>query len=96
MGARSASTNISAERPIITLPLSYRKDKRVLIGDEPVRTDVLSERIRQQMVARPDKGVFLRMDGTLTTQEMMDVIDRLKDGGVEDVGIVTEQSKIVR
>src|SRR6185436_18480684 len=59
--SRRASTNISAERPIITLPLSYRKDKRVLIGDEPVRTDVLSARIRQKMVARPDKGVFLRM-----------------------------------
>jgi len=40
--------------------------------------------------------VFLRMDGGLTTQEMMDVIDRLKDGGVEDVGLVTDQSKIVR
>jgi biopolymer transport protein TolR len=94
--SRRAAANISSERPIITLPLSYRKDRRVLIGDEAVRADVLAERIRQQMVARADKSVFLRMDGTLTTQEMMDVIDRLKDGGVEDVGIVTEQTKIVR
>ena len=94
--SRRAAANISSERPIITLPVSYRKDKRVLLGDEPVRADILAERIRQQMVARPDKSVFLRMDGTLTTQDMMDVIDRLKDGGVEDVGIVTEQTKIVR
>jgi biopolymer transport protein TolR len=94
--SRRAATNISAERPIITLPLSYRKDKRVMLGNEPVRTDMLAERVRQQMVARADKSVFLRMDGGLTTQEMMDVIDRLKDGGVEDVALVTEQSKIVR
>ena len=94
--SRRAATNISAERPIVTLPLSYRSDKRVMLGDEPVRTDLLAERIRQQMVARADKSVFLRMDGGLTTQEMMDVIDRLKDGGVEDVGLVAEPSKIVR
>jgi len=78
------------------LPLSYRSDKRVMLGNEPVRADLLAERIRQQMAARADKSVFLRMDGGLTTQEMMDVIDRLKDGGVEDVGLVTDQSKIVR
>jgi biopolymer transport protein ExbD len=94
--SRRAASNISNERPIVTLPLSYRKDKRVMLGDEAVRTDVLAERIRQRMVARADKSVFLRMDGGLTTQEMMDVIDRLKDGGVEDVALVTEQSKVVR
>ena len=94
--SRRAATNISSERPIVTLPLSYRRDKRVMLGDEAVRADLLAERVRQQMVARADKSVFLRMDGGLTTQEMMDVIDRLKDGGVEDVALVTEPSKIVR
>ena len=67
-----------------------------MLGEEWVRSDLVAERIRQQMVARSDKSVFLRMDGGLTTQEMMDVIDRLKDGGVEDVGLVTDQSKLVR
>ena len=94
--SRRAAANISSERPTVILPLSYRSDKRVMLGDESVRADLLAERIRQQMVARTDKSVFLRMDGGLTTQEMMDVIDRLKDGGVEDVGLVTDQSKIVR
>jgi biopolymer transport protein TolR len=94
--SRRAASNISNERPIVTLPLSYRKDKRVMLGDEAVRTDLLAERIRQRMAARADKSVFLRMDGGLTTQEMMDVIDRLKDGGVEDVALVTDQSKVVR
>jgi biopolymer transport protein TolR len=94
--SRRAATNISTERPIVTLPMSYRTDKRVMLGSEAVRSDLIAERIRQQMAARADKSVFLRMDGGLTTQEMMDVIDRLKDGGVEDVALVTEQSKTVR
>jgi biopolymer transport protein TolR len=94
--SRRAAASISSERPFVTMPLSYRTDKRVMLGDEPVSVDVLAERMRQAMVSRTEKSVFLRMDGGLTAQEMMDVIDRLKDGGVEDVGIVTEQTKIVR
>ncbi len=32
--------------------------------------------------------MFLRSDGQVTMQQMMEVMDRLKDGGVEKVGIV--------
>ncbi len=39
---------------------------------------------------RPDKEVFLQGDGRLSVQELIDVIDRLKDGGVEKVGIVAK------
>ena len=94
--SRRAAVSISGDRPFVTLPLSYRRDKRVMLEDESVPVEVLAERMRQLLVARTDKSVFLRLDGSLTTQEMMDVIDRLKDGGVEDVGIVAEPSKIVR
>src|SRR5215210_6266197 len=94
--SRRAATNISNERVIVTLPMSYRTDKRIMLGEDPVRSDLIAERIRQRMVNRAEKSVFLRMDGGLTTQDMMDVIDRLKDGGVEDVALVTEQSKVVR
>jgi len=94
--SRRAATNISNERVIVTLPMSYRADKRIMLGEDSVRSDLIAERIRQRMVNRADKSVFLRMDGGLTTQDMMDVIDRLKDGGVEDVALVTEQSKVVR
>ena len=94
--SRRAAINISAERPIITLPLSYRTDKKVMLGDEWVRSELLAERMRQALTARSDKGVFLRLDGGLTTQAMMDVIDRLKDGGVDDVGIVASQTKVIR
>jgi biopolymer transport protein ExbD len=33
--------------------------------------------------------VFLRSDGQVTMQHIMDVMDRLKDGGVEKVGLVS-------
>ncbi len=76
----------------VTLPLSYRKDRRVSIGplgkEESVSIDVLGERARQALVSRQTKQVFLRMDAGVTAQDFVGVIERLKDGGVEAIGIV--------
>jgi biopolymer transport protein ExbD len=41
------------------------------------------------MLPREDKSLFLRMDATVTAQNMMDVIDQLKQGGVDKIGITT-------
>ena len=81
---------VSQQPLYVTLPLSYRKDHLVRLGEEAVRADLLHERVRQALVARADKGVFLRGDGGVTLQELMEVFDRLKEGGVEKVGIVTK------
>jgi biopolymer transport protein ExbD len=75
-------------RTYVTVPLSYRNDKRVMIDDESVPLDVLAERMRQAMVGKDQREVFLRADGAIQTQELMDVISRLKEGGIERVGIV--------
>ena len=75
-------------RTYITVPLSFRDDRRVMIDDESVPLDVLPERMRQVMVSKDQKEVFLRADGAVLTQELMDVISRLREGGIERVGIV--------
>jgi biopolymer transport protein TolR len=84
--------SISAEPIYVTLPLSYRKDRRVLIGpqgkEESVPLEVLGERARQSLVSRQTKQVFLRMDAGANAQEFLAVMDVLKDGGVEAVGLV--------
>ena len=82
---------MSEERMYVTVPLSYRTDHRVWINDEGVRLDVLSERMRQAMVNKDQKEVFLRGDGGVQLQDLLEVMDRLKEGGVERVGIVAQQ-----
>jgi biopolymer transport protein TolR len=81
---------MTSVRPYITVPLSYRSDRRVMIDDESVPSDVLSERMRQMMENRTDKDVFLRGDAGVTLQELYEVIDRLKAGGVQNVGITAQ------
>jgi biopolymer transport protein ExbD len=82
---------MSEERMYVTVPLSYRKDHRIWIDDEAVSIDVLPERARQAMLNKDQKEMFLKGDGGVTLQELMEVMDRLKDGGVERVGIVAQQ-----
>jgi biopolymer transport protein TolR len=75
----------------ITVPLSYREDRKVYINDEAVGIDVLAERTRQAMIGQDQREVFLRSDGQVQMQEVLQVFDRLKEGGIERVGIVAEQ-----
>ena len=85
----SRTQEIASERLFIDVPLAYRTDHRVFIGKDAVRLEFLPERMRQLLVNRTDKQAFLRTDGRLSVQDQIDVLERLKEGGVENVGIVT-------
>jgi biopolymer transport protein ExbD len=54
-----------------------------------VRVEALTERVRQMMINREDKSLFVRGDGSVTYQDLMSVIDKLKEAGIEKVGLVT-------
>ena len=84
------TSEISSERIFVDVPISFRKDRHVFVGKESIGMPALAERLRQQMINRTDKQVFVRGDGELYVQHLIDVLDELKQAGVENVGIVTE------
>jgi len=77
----------------VTVPLSYRKDQRVYIDDEAISIDALAERMRQAMLNRDDKQVFLRGDGAVQFQDVMDVFGRLREAGVQRVGVIAQERR---
>jgi biopolymer transport protein TolR len=84
------SQEIASERVFISVPLSFRQDRRVFIGEEAVRLEVLGERMRQLMLNKADKQVFLRGDAKVELQELLDVMGQLNAAGIEKVGIVSK------
>ena len=76
------------ERVYVTVPATYGNDRRVMVGDEFVSIDFLAERAKQAMLGKNEREVFLRGDGAVTLQELMQVFSSLKEGGIERVGIV--------
>ena len=84
------SQEIAAERMMLDMPLTYRKDGRVFLDKEGVRLQFLAERIRKLTMNKTDTQVFVRSDGQLNVQDLIDVLDQLKAAGVQTAGIVTE------
>jgi biopolymer transport protein TolR len=93
---RRADKMTQADPLYVTVPATYRNDRRIQIGNDMVPIDVLAERMRQALQTRSDKNVYLRGDGAVQLQELMDVFGRLKEAGVEKVGIVAQERRAER
>ena len=76
----------------VTVPSDIGTTGRVHFGDkgEEIRMTLLAERVRQELEHREKKDVYIRGDGAVTLQQLMNVFDMLKEGGVERVGIVSQ------
>ncbi len=86
----SRSQEIASEQLFVSMPLSFRQDRRVFLGEESISLEALPERVRQLMLNRSDRQVFLRGDGGITLQELLDVMDRLKGAGVDKVAVINK------
>src|SRR5258707_695918 len=77
---------LSNTKPLyVTVPTTYAQDQKIFIDDEAVPVAVLAERMKQAMLQRTDKQVFLRGDETVQLKHLMDVFGRLKEAGIEKV-----------
>ena len=81
---------IAAERLFVTIPATFETDRIVQVGDEQVRVELLEDRMRSELVDAAERDVFVRSDGDIRVRELVTVMDRLKAGGVANVGLVTE------
>jgi biopolymer transport protein ExbD len=81
---------ITGERIEVIVPANYRQTHIVYLGNEPIRKELLQERVRQKMETAAQKDVFLRGDAGVNLGEVVEVTDLLKAAGVEHVGLVTK------
>jgi biopolymer transport protein TolR len=84
---------ISATPVYVTIPATFGTTKRLMIEKDEIGIDALTERVKQALLARDEKSIFLRMDATVTAQDIMTVTDRLKEAGVQKVGFTTQPPK---
>jgi biopolymer transport protein TolR len=85
----TSSTNVPAPPIYVTVPLSFQKDRRVQIGDEWIGIDALPERVKQALMERTDKSLYLRGDGDVAFKEIVFVFDKLQAAGIQKIGVVT-------
>jgi biopolymer transport protein ExbD len=80
---------IEGNRITITVPLGYKENGIVYLNEDPVKSDVLIERVRQRLENVSQKWVYLQGDRGLLFGDLIDVFDRLKGAGVETIGLET-------
>jgi biopolymer transport protein TolR len=80
---------VTAQAIYVTVPASFAKDRIVQLDSDEIRVDILPERVRQVLLERTDKSLFVRGDGSVAYKDLVYVIDKLKDAGVEKVGLIT-------
>ena len=81
---------VTAQPIYITVPADFSRTRVVQIDKDEVRVDILQERVRQAVLARDDKSVFLRPDASVSAQDIFDVLDKLKEAGIEKVGLMSK------
>ena len=79
-----------AERLFVTVPIEFRSERFVQVGEDNVQIEALAERLRLEMLDRVEKSVFLRGDEDISYGELVGVMDLMKEGGVQEVGLVLD------
>jgi biopolymer transport protein ExbD len=59
---------------------------RVMIGDRPVNLVLLVDELRGILSGRAGRIVYLRADEGLRYGKVIEVVDKLKQAGVEQIG----------
>ncbi|MEZ5320179.1 MAG: biopolymer transporter ExbD [Vicinamibacterales bacterium] len=81
---------VDREPVTVSIPRSFAKDHRVLLGTESVPLDVLGERVNQALEGQARRSVILASDGQVIVQDMLTVMDELKAAGIDGVAIPTQ------
>jgi biopolymer transport protein TolR len=85
---RATQIPAAVQRIEISIPKEFGQQQVLFINKDSVPARVFQERVRQAMEHRDNKEVFLRGDGAVSYQELMQVIDMLKAAGVTNIGMV--------
>jgi biopolymer transport protein TolR len=77
------------ENPEVVLHI--RKDGKLYVNEEETSLDVLAGVLEDAFLAASDKKLYLRADQELEYGNVVDVIEIMKDAGIEIIGIITEK-----
>jgi biopolymer transport protein TolR len=68
--------------------VSVNGREQIFVGDRPVNILLLEDHLRGMMEGRTSKVVYLRADEGLRYGKVVQVVDRIKKAGVEQIGFV--------
>jgi len=74
------------KNPQDRVTVSLRADGTIFVGDRPVNIVLLEDQLRNVMAGRSLRVVYLRADESLRYGKVIEVVDKIKNAGVEQIG----------
>lgn len=71
--------------------LYIRKDGQMFVNKDQATLDNLQQLLEDILLTASDKRLYLKADSELEYGKIVDVIDVMKEAGIEIVGIITEK-----
>jgi len=71
--------------------MSIKKDGTLYLKDKKVTLENLQSQLEEAFLTVADKKLYLRADSDLEYGKIVDLIDVIREAGVEVVGIITEK-----
>lgn len=73
--------------------IAVTRDGRTFLGTTQMPPDQLPSKVKDLLVNRLDKMVYIRSDARARYERVVEVVDNLRSAGVDQIGLLTEQIK---
>ncbi len=88
---RAKSTALDVSEEIVTVTID--KSLKVYVNSRPVELGELSDTLKSIYAHRKSKAIFLKSDSSVAYGDFVKVVSLIKDSGVEQLGMITENPK---
>ncbi len=75
------------------LLIAIMRDGKTYLGSDQIKVDDLTNKVKDRLANKVDKRVFIRADSRAKYGAVVDVVDNVRSAGVDDVGLLTEQTQ---
>jgi biopolymer transport protein ExbD/biopolymer transport protein TolR len=71
--------------------VAVTRDGKTYLGTTQTPADMLAPKVKDLLVNRLDKMVFVKSDQRARYEKVVEVVDNLRAAGVDQLGLLTEQ-----
>jgi biopolymer transport protein ExbD/biopolymer transport protein TolR len=74
-----------------SIMISIQRDGKLYLNQDRVNIDDLAGKVTELVTNRVDKTIFVKGDARAKYQDVVDVVDNLRNAGVDKIGLLTEK-----
>ncbi|MBM3309955.1 MAG: biopolymer transporter ExbD [Candidatus Aminicenantes bacterium] len=77
------------ENPDVVLYI--KKDGTMLLNDDKVTIDDIASKIEEEFLTVQEKKLYLKADGELEYGKLVDIYEKIREAGIENIAIITQK-----